>query len=82
MEQVILVGYWYDDFSDGGFQVIGVATDKKNAQDIKRAYEKDYRSKVSEYPFMFANGADTKPPKIIFKATPVNKAKFVCEGDL
>lgn len=77
MEQVILVGHEYDDFSDGGFHVIGVATDEKNAQDIKRAYEKDYRAKVSKFPFMFANGADTKPPKITFKTIPVNEAKSV-----
>lgn len=62
----------YDDFSDGGFRVIGVGSNMEEAKKIADGYRKEFFELLDKYPGTFRNGVKTKPRQVEFRTKEVN----------
>ena len=72
MATVVLVGLMYDDFSEGGFRIIGVGSNMEEAKKIADRYRKEFVELRDKYPGIFRNGIKTKPQQVEFKTKEVN----------
>ena len=69
---VVLVGLMYDDFSEGGFRIIGVGSNMEEAKKIADRYRKEFVELRDKYPGIFRNGIKTQPQQVEFKTKEVN----------
>lgn len=71
MNEVVLVGIEYDDFSDGGFEIVAIGSNMAEAKKLAKEYRKSFLAEVKKYPDSFINGALTQPRKLSFRPTTV-----------